>query len=140
MALTVCANVLLSPTLIMTRGSASDALFELRSPSSVQAQLEALKQLKNEIVGHDQRKELIIRNGVVLPLVRILDGGRRKGPKRRRTETNGHKPVTDSGPGEEIWTLQDEVRLEAIMVAGSLSFGTVTRKMSDTTKSSDIFF
>lgn len=111
----------------MTRASAPNALYELRNPSSAEAQVEALRQLKNEIVGHDQRKELIVRHGVVRPLARILDGGRRKSAKRRRTETNGHTTTASSSRRDETWTIEDEVRLQAVMVVGSLALGIVLR-------------
>jgi armadillo repeat-containing protein 8 len=111
----------------MTRASAPNALYELRNPSTAEAQVEALRQLKNEIVGHDQRKELIVRHGVVRPLARILEGGRRKSAKRRRTETNGHKAAGSSSRREEAWATEDEVRLQAVMVVGSLALGIVLR-------------
>lgn len=38
-------------------------------------QVAALKQLKNDVVGHDQRKELVVKHGALRPLVDILHSG-----------------------------------------------------------------
>ena len=109
----------------MGRSTIPSALAELSDPSSPEAQVDALRNLKNEIVGHEQRKELTIVHGVVKPLARLLRGETRKGGKRRRTSaTNGSSgPVRATLDGE--WRVEDELRFQATLVVGSLANGTL---------------
>ncbi|KAF2491548.1 ARM repeat-containing protein [Lophium mytilinum] len=115
----------------MTRSSIPPALLELRSPSTPSAQIAALRDLKNEIVGHDQRKEMAVRSGVVGPLVRILSEGARRVGKRRNgggVELNGSAGRIRGGEAriggvQEDWSAEDEMRLQAVLVVGSLALG-----------------
>lgn len=111
----------------MGRSSIPPALLELANPSSLEAQVRALRNLKNEIVGHEQRKELAVVHGVVAPLAGLLRTETRKGAKRRRGIANG------GGIGREDereavveWTGEDELRFQATLVAGSLANGEST--------------
>ncbi|PUU84005.1 armadillo-type protein [Tuber borchii] len=61
--------------------------------------LSALKRLKHELIGHEQKKELFVRLGIVPPLVRILEG---------------------TGSADEVWS---NARLEAGIAVGSLAYG-----------------
>ena len=67
--------------------------------SQPQNTLSALKRLKHELIGHEQKKELFVRLGIVPPLVRILEG---------------------SGNADEVWS---NARLEAGIAVGSLAYG-----------------
>lgn len=115
----------------MARSSIPPALLELRSPTSPSAQVEALRDLKNEIVGHDQRKELAVRHGVVAPLARILRAEARRGGKRRARGgvANGNAVAaagsSAAGPErrERDWGCEEEMRLQATVVVGSLALG-----------------
>ncbi|KAH9874878.1 hypothetical protein J1614_004365 [Plenodomus biglobosus] len=113
----------------MGRSSIPSALAELSSPSTTEAQVAALQNLKNEIVGHEQRKELAVAHGVVKPLAGLLRSEARKGGKRRRNGANGHNPGSGSGHFSETrralvdWTLEDELRFQATLVVGSLANG-----------------
>ena len=120
----------------MARSSIPPALLELRSPTSPSAQVEALRDLKNEIVGHDQRKELAVRHGVVAPLARILRAEARRGGKRRaRGGVANGSTVTAAGSSaagssaagperrEREWGCEEEMRLQATVVVGSLALG-----------------
>ncbi|KAI9836268.1 MAG: hypothetical protein M1819_001605 [Sarea resinae] len=101
----------------MTRPPTPPILNELRNPSSSTAQVAALRALKNEIIGHEQKKEAWIRQGVVLPIVRILSVKPEKRSSSR--ETNG-----ENGRGDGIRTSNtDEARLQATIIAGSLAIG-----------------
>lgn len=96
---------------------------ELSNPTTPEAQVTALRNLKNEIVGHDQRKELAVRHGVVKPLAGILGREARKGGKRRRggaMNGSGGAPVKEA-PGD--WTTEDELRFQSTLVVGSLANG-----------------
>ncbi|KAL5419494.1 hypothetical protein PMIN04_006918 [Paraphaeosphaeria minitans] len=111
----------------MGRSMISPALLELANPSSPEAQVRALRSLKNEIVGHEQRKELAVVYGVVRPLAGLLSKGTRKGGKRRRGVANGSGSGSGSASGreEEVveWTGEDELRFQATLVVGSLANG-----------------
>ncbi|CUS15388.1 unnamed protein product [Tuber aestivum] len=67
--------------------------------SQPQNTLSALKRLKHELIGHEQKKELFVRLGLVPPLVRILEG---------------------AGSADEVWS---NARLEAGIAVGSLAYG-----------------
>ena len=109
----------------MGRSTIPSALNELSNPSTPQAQVTALQNLKNEIVGHEQRKELAVTHGVVKPLAGLLRTEARKGGKRRRNVTNGHASgvFDERRRGLEEWTVEDELRFQATLVVGSLANG-----------------
>ena len=102
----------------MTRPSPT-ILSELRSPSSPASQVAALRALKNEIIGHEQKKEMWIGLGVVTPISRILDTHRGSG-KRKHNDTNG-------GLDRTTWSRsrseEEEARLQAVIIVGSLAHG-----------------
>jgi hypothetical protein len=115
----------------MGRSAIPLALHELINPTSPETQVEALRELKNEIVGHDQRKELAVRHGVVKPLASILKAEARKEGKRRRggggMATNGAHAghVRDSVEGSRglQGNGEEDLRLQATHVVGSLANG-----------------
>lgn len=115
----------------MGRSAIPAALLELSKPSTPEAQVTALQSLKNEIVGHEQRKELAVTHGVVKPMARLLRAEARKGGKRRRSHANGHVSglFSESGSGSGSrraladWTTEDELRFQATLVVGSLANG-----------------
>lgn len=108
----------------MGRSSIPPALIELCNPTSPEAQVTALRNLKNEIVGHDQRKELAVRHGVVKPLAEILRVETRKGGKRRRGGAlNGNSSVAREAERAIEWNTEDELRFQATLVVGSLANG-----------------
>jgi hypothetical protein len=112
----------------MGRSTIPPALTELSHPTTPEAQVEALQNLKNEIVGHEQRKELAVTHGVVKPLARLLRAEARKGGKRRRGQANGHgsglfDETRRSHEGLADWTNEDELRFQATLVVGSLANG-----------------
>ncbi|PVH99642.1 ARM repeat-containing protein [Periconia macrospinosa] len=107
----------------MGRSSIPHALAELSNPSTPEAQVNALRNLKNEIVGHEQRKELAVVHGIVKPLAGLLKGGIRKGGKRRSNGgvTNGGGAAAAGRDSE--WDVEDELRFQATLVVGSLANG-----------------
>ncbi|KAF1833148.1 ARM repeat-containing protein [Decorospora gaudefroyi] len=109
----------------MGRSTIPSALSELSNPSTPEAQVAALQKLKNEIVGHGQRKELAVTHGVVKPLAGLLRAEARRGGKRRRNVTNGHGSghASETRRGVEQWTTEDELRFQATLVVGSLANG-----------------
>ncbi|KAF2734019.1 armadillo repeat domain-containing protein [Polyplosphaeria fusca] len=107
----------------MGRSSIPPALLELSNPSTPEAQVNALRSLKNEIVGHDQRKELAVLHGVVRPLAGILKAEARRGGKRRRSVMNGNAGAGKERDGTAAWSIEDELRFQATLVVGSLVNG-----------------
>ena len=82
---------------------------EFPTLSSPATRIAALRTLKNEIIGHDEKKETWVRSGVLKPLTTViasqkLPGARVDGPIGPRSE-------------------QEEARLQAIIVVGSLAQG-----------------
>ena len=109
----------------MGRSTIPPALIELSNPSTPEAQITALQNLKNEIVGHEQRKELAVTYGVVKPLAGLLRTEARRGGKRRRHVTNGDGAGMSSKTRRNLeeWTTEDELRFQATLVVGSLANG-----------------
>ncbi|KAI9689396.1 MAG: hypothetical protein M1822_010047 [Bathelium mastoideum] len=104
----------------MVRSASIAALEELRNPTSPTGQIAALKHVKNEITGHDQRKAVTIKQGLVLSLVQLLETSAKAGGKRRTQEVNGH---SDKPSIHSEWSDEDELRLQALMIAESLAQG-----------------
>lgn len=104
---------------IMTRPSTPPILSELRNSSSPASQVAALRALKNEIIGHEQKKEMWIGLGVLDPLVRILNSHKASG-KRRYREGHGsaNQPKRRGSRTDE-----EEAHLQAIIILGSLAHG-----------------
>ncbi|MCJ1288112.1 hypothetical protein MMC26_007467 [Xylographa opegraphella] len=102
----------------MTRPSTPPILSELRSPTSPATQVAALRALKNEVVGHEQRKEKWVGLGVVSPLTRILNT-HKGGGKRRHREVNGALDHVDRAQA----STDEEARMQAIIIVGSLANG-----------------
>lgn len=103
----------------MTRPTTPPILSELRSSTSPTSQVAALRALKADIVGHDQKKRMWVGLGVLVPIARILNISKGAG-KRRDPNENGtaHQRRPASTRSEE-----EEARLQAIIVVGSLAHG-----------------
>ncbi|EME85594.1 uncharacterized protein MYCFIDRAFT_114590, partial [Pseudocercospora fijiensis CIRAD86] len=76
------------------------------------------KHLKNVLIGHDQRKELAVRLGIIQPLADIITSATKATGKQPRQESNGVSLHQISA-----WTIDDELRLQAILIIGSLASG-----------------
>jgi armadillo repeat-containing protein 8 len=95
----------------MTRGFDPPlSLQVLRSATTLQKQLDALKQLKNDIIGHEKRKQLIISNGVSELLSRCLALRRSRAHHHLLSTAQSLDPV-------------DQVKLQALFIVTSLSHG-----------------
>ncbi|KAF1997236.1 armadillo repeat domain-containing protein, partial [Amniculicola lignicola CBS 123094] len=101
------------------------AIEELFHPGTPEEQVAALRTLKNEVVGHNQRKEQAIKYGIVQPLVRILRVEARRGGKRRRGTMNGNGATgaRRESVAQPDWSTEDELRFQATLVVGSLFTG-----------------
>lgn len=101
------------------------SLHQLKSAASPQDQLAALKQLKNDIIGHEQKKEAIIRNGVVAELVRALESAVKSRGKKKSLL---HDSLTglSAKPGSDKlveWDFEDQVRIQSVFIVTSLAHG-----------------
>ena len=103
----------------MTRPSTPPILSELRSPTSPATQVAALRALKNEVIGHEQKKEMWIGLGVVAPISRILNTHKGGGKKRYR----GVNGDSENSAHSSTRTDDEEARLQAIIIVGSLAHG-----------------
>jgi hypothetical protein len=92
----------------MVQATSLAAIEALKNADSAYQQIESLRQLKNSIIGHDQRKELAVRQGVLESLVKIVSSP-------RTSEYNG--------AASRSRTQQDEARLQATIILGSLASG-----------------
>lgn len=87
------------------------AIEALSNADSTHQQLESLRHLKNSIIGHDQRKELAVKQGVLESLVNIVSSGP---PGEHNGTSTGHT---------QQWQQQEETRLQATIILGSLAAG-----------------
>jgi hypothetical protein len=97
----------------MARDSGAPLLAYIRNARTHSEQAAALRSLKNDIVGHAQRKEAWLVQGALEPVVALA---------RSSSKTTGAKP----GRPAESLALGDEetVRLQALQVLGSFASGT----------------
>lgn len=101
----------------MTRASAPPLLPQLQSADSASAQAIALRCLKNETIGHDQRKECWIRWGIIPMLANILAARQSPGKGPASAEHSGGSRLRHPASQE------DEARLQAVIILGSLAQG-----------------
>ncbi|TEA17798.1 Uncharacterized protein C8034_v012211 [Colletotrichum sidae] len=99
----------------MARLSNPPILSQLASARSYAEQTGALRALKNDVVGHTQKKEIWAGLGVLEPVVKILNAA------RASAKVNGK----DSRPqGNPRWVNEEEaVRLQALQVLASFANG-----------------
>ncbi|KAF2165106.1 hypothetical protein M409DRAFT_24492 [Zasmidium cellare ATCC 36951] len=83
----------------------------------IEQKLEVARKLKNIIVGQDQRKELAVKSGIVQPLADILSASI-KATGKRKLDSNGVSLYR-----AQEWTQEDELRLQATLIIGSLAAG-----------------
>lgn len=72
-----------------------------------------MRNLKNELIGHDQRKEAYVNAGIIPALAQVLSSRR---PTVRTTEFNGS--IQEESKSAEL-----EACLQAILIVGSLAQG-----------------
>lgn len=99
----------------MSRPQSSPILAQLRGAKTFAEQTSALQALKNEIVGHVQRKEEWVSVGVLDPIVRSLASAR--APLR----TNGKD--TQQLPTMRPLSEEDGVKLQALQLVSSFASG-----------------
>jgi armadillo repeat-containing protein 8 len=100
----------------MARPSSPPILAQIRNSRSSAEQIVALRALKNDIIGHQQKKEMWVRLGVVDPIVRIISTNKAQGKQ-------SNKECRDKSISPEPLSEKEMVRLQALCVIGSLAYG-----------------
>jgi hypothetical protein len=99
----------------MARVQTPPVLSQLKVARSYSEQATALRALKDEVTGHVQRKEWWIQNGILEPLVNILQNNARS-PRR----SHGKERSQTGQPG----LAEDEVvRLLSLQLIASFAYG-----------------
>lgn len=102
---------------MMTRAAAPPILLQLQSAESASSQITALRTLKNELIGHDQRKETYIVEGIIPALAQVLTS-RWPGTAEFNELASHQGRFTPKAPEDY------EACLQAILIVGSLAQGT----------------
>jgi len=102
----------------MTRAAAPPILLQLSSTESVSSQVAALRTLKNELIGHDQRKEAYVTEGLLNALTQVLTSCR---PRRLDTEEQSNGSALN--PHDYRSSHEYEACLQAILIVGSVAQG-----------------
>lgn len=105
----------------MTRDSMPSILLRLQTAESLSSQVSILRTLKNETIGHDQRKEAWVKWGIIPMLARVL------GRRTPSTTSANVAPQELNGAGtSRPKSEEDDACLQAIIVLGSLAQGILT--------------
>ncbi|KAL4928299.1 armadillo repeat protein [Aspergillus undulatus] len=100
----------------MTRAETPPILLHLQNADSLSSQATALRALKNEIIGHDQRKEAWVQLGLIPLLTNVLEA---RSFGKTADLKNSSKLYVLPGSREEA----DDACLQAIILLGSLAQG-----------------
>lgn len=101
----------------MARIQSPSILAQIRSARSHSDQAAALRTLKNEIIGHSQKKGKWVELGVLDPVVKILSSNRspaKLNGKESRTHVAHPRPLSE----------EESVRLQALQILASFASGT----------------
>lgn len=106
----------------MAHSPLQDAAASLRNPANVEAQIVALRCLKNETIGHVEKKIELFALGIADILTQtIRTSTKAKGKKRPAPEK------ADGMTAQSVahhWSDEDEVRYQAIILVDVLLHGT----------------
>lgn len=99
----------------MAQSAESPILAQLRAAKTYPDQTAALRALKNEIVGHIQKKEAWISLGVLQPIVRTLSTD----PSPNEHNTKDFRLLSSTVPLSD----EDDVKLQALQLVASFANG-----------------
>ncbi|KAJ5169025.1 uncharacterized protein N7482_004619 [Penicillium canariense] len=102
----------------MTRAATAPLLLQLQSSDSVSSQVASLRTLKNELIGHDQRKETYITAGIIPALGQVLSARRPGRDTAAESNRAGLSQVSLYHNSDD-----SEACLQAILIVGSLAQG-----------------
>lgn len=100
----------------MSRSPNPPILAQLRSASSAASQANALRNLRNEIIGHEQKKEAWVKLGLVPQLLRVLSSSSQKTQPSADTRS-------ETSQGMSWQDDRDEATLQATVLIGCLAHG-----------------
>ena len=100
----------------MAIGPSPFLLDQIREPKSRTDLISALKALKNDIVGNEQKKELWIGLGILEPIARLLATDDLSTSRSEKQHHDYHPILQPLGEEEAI-------RLHAVSIIGSLAHG-----------------
>lgn len=101
----------------MARVQAPPILSQIQAARTYTEQATALRTLKDEIIGHVQRKEEWVECGILESLVEVLQNS-----LRAPAAVNGKEPR--SRPGQPVALAEDEtVRLLSLQLLASFAYG-----------------
>lgn len=101
----------------MARPQNSPILAQLRNAKTCPEQSTALQALKNEIIGHHQKKETWVSLGVLEPVIRTLTSAR---PAAKSSTSKDARPQASS---RRPLSEEDNVRLQALQIITSFAKG-----------------
>jgi hypothetical protein len=101
---------------MMTRAAAPPILLQLQSAESASSQIAALRTLKNELIGHDQRKETYVVEGIIPTLAQVLTS-------RWPGTAEFNESILHHGRSMPKATEDYEACLQATLIVGSLAQG-----------------
>ena len=105
----------------MARPQSPPILSQLRSARTVPEQAAALRALKNDIVGHVQKKEQWIALGVLEPIVRTISSGT---PQERLNGRGFHAQFCSRRLSDE-----DGAKLQALQLVASFAHGLLPHEL-----------
>jgi len=100
----------------MARIQSPSILSHIRNARTFTDQAAALRSLKNDMVGHVQKKEVLVVCGVLEPVVKLLAGSRSPG------KLNGKDTRFHTSP--RAISEDEAVRLQALQLLASFANGT----------------
>lgn len=104
---------------MVERPITASLLEQLNNPSSAVAKIHALTLLKNELIGHDEKKEAWVLEGVIPPLVWCISPDRRENRLPPLRIPNGSDPAEN----EVEPTVDETIRYQSTIILGSLAQG-----------------
>lgn len=95
----------------------------LSAATTTESHIYALKQLKNDIIGHERRKAALIKSGIVEHLVTSLAS--RSTGKQKSAQQGSQTSGADGGEiaSSEEWTEDHQLRLQSVYIVTSLAHG-----------------
>lgn len=104
----------------MTILSHPQLLSEIRDPETASSRAESLRALKNELIGHDQKKQTWVEEGIVPVLSSVLASPLPKEKKPATAQTTGEGEHIGRHDGIDA---ADASHREAVIIVGSLAQG-----------------
>lgn len=106
----------------MANPDSENAVGQLKNSPSPAEQLAALKHLKNQIIGHPEKKETLVQHGLIDVLAQVLSNCVKTGSSQRDQSANGSETPQASN-GSASSAPAHDVHLQALHLIRSLAQG-----------------